>query len=213
MPIDETVDTLETLHGNASTAFDAYKAEPNDDNEANYREAMTKVGEYKAPEPVKPQAPEKYELALEEDSKLSPDRLDEIALTAKEQGLTNEAAQERVVTEEGAVGSYLESKETEAAETHKAWEKEISDDKELGGEHLKETKELVVRTVEKFGNEGLIEMMKLSGLDKHPDWIRFTSNIGKSMADDKFFHNKSSQNSGEKSTEEIFYGKVDQPAQ
>ena len=211
---EQNVETLETLHGNASTAFDAYKEDPTEDTEASYREAMTKVGEYKAPEPVKPQAPEKYELALGENSNLSSSRLDEIATTSREQGLSNEDAQKRVTADESLITTYLETKETEASATHEQWVEEITKDPELGGEHLKETQELNKRVVDKLGNEGLAEMLSLSGLDKHPDWVRFANKVGKSLSilDDKFFVTKGHQAGDEKTNEELFYSKVDAAA-
>ncbi len=210
---DETVDTLETLHGNASTAFDAYKEDPTEETEASYREAMTKVGEYKAPEPVKPQAPEKYDLVLVDDSPLPSSRLDEIATASREQGLSNEDTQKRVTEDENLITTFLETKENAASETMEKWDAEIAGDPELGGEHLNETKELTRRVADKLGNEGLAEMLKLSHLDRHPDWVRFTNKIGKMLADDKFFNAKEQQSGDQKSNEELFYGKVDQPAQ
>jgi len=154
----------------------------------------------------KSEVPEKYDLKLSEDSILDASRLDEIASIAREQGLSNEAAQDLVDIEEGAVDAHILSLEAQADATHKEWETTIKEDKELGGEHLTETKELCARVVETFGNDELAEMLEATNLEAHPGWVRFAAKIGKMMSDDKFFPVKGAVTGGEKSMEQIFYG-------
>ena len=193
---------------NAGKSEDEIAAE----KEAAEKEAAEKEAAEKAAADKKAaedQVPDKYELNLGEDSLLSPDRLDEIALTAKEQGLSNKAAQERVTMEEEAVESHVSRMEDEAEETYKAWAKEIEEDKVLGGEHLTETKELVTRAMEHFSNEGLNEMLEATNMKENPGFIRFVAKIGKAMGDDKFFPTKASKGSDDKSNAEMFYGEVD----
>lgn len=150
-------------------------------------------------------APVEYKLSLPKDSLLDASRVDEIVSDAKERGLSNEAAQENLNRESGAVARFQEAQSEEVEGIRKDWVEETKADKEIGGEKLKETQELAQRVFTRFGNEALKDIFEETGFGDHPEWVRFVSRIGKAMADDQLEMPGSQAKGGKKSAEELLY--------
>lgn len=151
-------------------------------------------------------APVKYELAMPKDSLLAPSVIDEIVSYAKDQGLSNEAAQKILNRESKAVAGYQEDKKAEVEEIRKGWQGEVKADKELGGENYERSAEISQRVIARFGTPKLIEIMEDTRFGDHPEFVRFTKRIGEIMTDDQFVKAQSKPAGKDRSDADVLFG-------
>jgi hypothetical protein len=149
-------------------------------------------------------APEKYELKLPEGSGLKPRRIDEIAALAKQDGLSNDAAQALLDYESEAHAAWMENQKSELAAKSQEWFRAAESDPEFGGAQFKQSAELAKSVINKFGSDSLKKALVESGLGNHPELIRVFSKIGKAMAPDTLVMGGGSA-PPDKSMAEIFY--------
>lgn len=165
-------------------------------------------GSKKEVDPDGDKPPVEYKLALPKDSPLAPSVIDEIASYAKEQGLSNEAAQGILERQSKAVAEYEAGKKTEFEKIRDGWKDEVKADKELGGENLAKSAELAQRVVDRFGSKGFKTMLEDTQFGDNPEVIRTFKRIGEMMTDDQFVKSKT-QTGGTKdmSDADVIYGK------
>ena len=167
-----------------STTTDAKAADTKADDKADTSKADDtggdKSADTKTDDKAQSKAPDKYELKLSENSLLEPSVIDEVAAIAREQGLSNEQAQERL----GQIEAQVEAKREANI---KAWEKEVTADKELGGEKLQSTQANITRFASRFApkDSPIAALLHRSGYGSHPAVVRLMNDIGKAMAEDK----------------------------
>ena len=168
-------------------------------------EDTSKASEKKDEEKDERVVPETYELKLPEDSLLDPSKLEDISSFAKENKLTAEEAQALVDRESKQAGEGKDANEKLLVDLRSDWEKESKADKTIGGDNYTKTVELSARVQDTFGSEAFGQMLKDTGFDKHPEWLRFASKIGSVMADDQFVRAGAKGGSEEKSFASTFY--------
>jgi hypothetical protein len=134
--------------------------------------------EAKPAEPAKPVAPEKYDLKLPEDSLLEAQHVDKIKALAKQNGLSNADAQALLDSEHNSVVTYIEEKKT-------VWLKQVTEDKEIGGDNLNRNVELAHRVLEKHGTAELKNELNRTGYGNHPELVRFLVRLGKASGEDQ----------------------------
>ena len=145
-------------------------------------------------------APEKYELALPEDTLLDEGAIERTAAYAKEQGLSNDAAQEFLNEHSQAVADHVDAQ----SET---WASEIDTDAEIGGKKRGESVEMARRVVTRFGTDDFKQLMVKFGYGNHKEVVRIFSRIGKAMGEDKLVHGAPAGAKGKpKSKADILYG-------
>lgn len=150
--------------------------------------------------------PDKYDLKLPEGSTLDPKALESVSAFAKENGLSQEAAQAVLEREHSLVKGLQKAQTQEWEATKERWLKESMSDKELGGDRLKESVEIASRAIKRFDPTGkMTEMLEKSGFGNHPEVIRFMKRIGEAMAEDRLVVPGAQVGSGKKPIEEIFY--------
>lgn len=147
------------------------------------------------------------ELKVPEGSHLTKAEVDEIVSFAKEQGLSQEAAQKLLEREHGAVDKFKTENMKQFEQKREEWWKEVESDKELGGDNFKQTAENARRALEKFAPESLRNFLAESPYGNHPDLIRLFNNIGKAMRDDSLVLS-GTQSAPAKSPVEILYDKT-----
>lgn len=148
----------------------------------------------------------KFDFSTDEDSPLSDDHLDEIALYSKEQGLTNDQAQKVVDMQEGALKGLLKSQQDLLVSESAAWFEANKKDSEVGGEAFGENAELAKRVLGKFGSSELSEILNDTGYGNHPELFKTFVRIGKAMAEDKLVLPGAQSSKPKKSYEDVFYG-------
>ncbi len=208
------------MHEAALAAVEAYQADPTDELKEAAKTATQKAKEAfaeskKAAEKAKKEAeeaaaknkpPEKYEVKLQEENSLPPERVTKIIAFAKERGFSNEQAQEAVSLVEEAV---LEHKATELETVNQLryveWPKQAKEDKEIGGEKFKENVEIAHRALNRYASKELNKLLKETGMGNHVEVVRAFVHVGKEMSDDSLV--LGSQATGkEKDLASVFYG-------
>lgn len=139
--------------------------------------------------------PDKYELTLPDESLLDSSIIDEIAAIAKERGLSNEDAQTLLEDRSNTEAKYVESINTALDETHKAWDEEVKNDPDIGGDNYRATGELVFRAGEFLG-EDYVKTMKDTGLGKEITIVRAMRKLGEALGDDKLIQSKAKDGGG-----------------
>jgi len=172
-----TTDTSTTTTD--TKAADTKAADKTDTSKTDAKDG-DKSTDTKTDDKTQSKAPDKYELKLSENSLLEPSVIDEVAAIAREQGLSNEQAQERL----GQIEAQVEAKREANI---KAWEKEVTADKELGGEKLQSTQANITRFASRFApkDSPIAALLHRSGYGSHPAVVRLMNDIGKAMAEDK----------------------------
>lgn len=150
-------------------------------------------------------APEKYDLKLSEKSLLDKSSVDEISTFARERGLSNKLAQEILEMKESAVKEHIELQAEAVAQRTSSWRKAVEDDKEIGGEKLKETANLANQVAKRFGTETFMKALNDTGLGNHPELVRVFARIGRAMDNDKLELGGNSFSQSGRSEEQTFY--------
>lgn len=216
----ESQQTPEQLHEAAIAAVEAYQADPSDELKEAAKTATQKAKEAfaeskKAADKAKKEAeeaaaknkpPDKYDVKLQEENSLPPERVTKIVAFAKELGFSNEQAQKAVSLVEEAV---LEHKTAELETVNQLrdveWPKQAKEDKEIGGENFKANVEIAKRALNKFASKELNKLLKETGMGNHPEVLRVFVKIGKAMDDDSLVLG-STATGKEKDLADVFYG-------
>lgn len=215
--------TPEQLHDAVLAAVQAWEDNPTPENKEAVRKATLEakeilIKEKKTAEEAakaladKNKVPDNYDLKLPENSLLTKDRLDKIALIAKERGLSNEAAQQLVDDHDQLIAEHEEAKLKTVEDMQKSWLSTAQADKEIGGEKFKENAELAKRVLAKYGTpefNAMLQNPKLGLFGNHPELVRVFVRIGREMSEDKFIHPSAQGGNKDKSIADSFYSKVD----
>lgn len=138
--------------------------------------------EEKKAEDKAPTAPEKYDLKLEGDIKLSAPMQKGFEAAAREVGLTNEAANKLL---NSLVKSHQESQQAAMESMRKTWAEEARANKEWGGDKLPETLSFAKKALQEFGSKELPELLEATGLSDNPLVIGLLANVGRKVGGDK----------------------------
>jgi hypothetical protein len=127
--------------------------------------------------------PEKYEFKSPEGHTLDEAVLKSFAESAKEAGLSNDAAQKVI----DKVAPVIAARQLESiVAVHKQWVEASTSDKEFGGAKLSESLATAKKAVEAFGTPELSRILNESGFGNHPEIIRFLFRTGRAIGVDKF---------------------------
>lgn len=129
--------------------------------------------------------PEKYELALKENSPLPAKRIEEITAEAKAEGISNAEAQKRLAREEAAVQGAIDRQQEGMKAEQLNWAEKIKADPMFQGDEGARKAELAMRLVDKYGDDELKVAMKTSGLGNYPPFVKFMVNFAEYGAEDR----------------------------
>lgn len=124
-------------------------------------------------------------LALPEGSPLSEAHLAKISEMAQKQGWSQEVAQEVLARQSDAIKEHLGSLESEHKANIEAWNKELTADKEIGGQALSANLDAGRRALDQFGTPELVEALRASGYSAFPPLVKMLVKIGKAMGEDR----------------------------
>lgn len=195
-----------------STEEDGEKSEeekPEGEEEAGEEEAedeASETDEEKSEDEKSAKVPEKYDFETDDDSPLSDAALDKIAQYAKEQGLSQEAAQKLVDIQEDNMKQLKEAQVEELKTAAEGWKSAAEADKEIGGDEFGKNCELAKRVVDRFGTEDFKQTLNETGLGNHPELLRFVSRIGREVSEDTLVLPGSQNTKAERTYEDLFYG-------
>lgn len=122
---------------------------------------------------------------LPEGATLEGDDLTAVQGFAKDLNLTQEQAQKLVDRELSVRESVNASLQAEAQSARTAWTEAAKTDTEFGGDKFDENLGLAKTALETFGSPELKTMLEKSGMDNHPEAIRFFYKVGQAISEDK----------------------------
>jgi len=177
--------------------------EEEDSSDSEKTEEETKEEESGNTEDDESKEEVEYDLALSEESLLEEKAVEGIKTFAKENGLSNEVAQNILTKQEEAVSKWSEA-QNEAYEIQLGqWRDEVINDKVIGGDNLTATSENAKRATERFGSEEFANILRETGYGDHPEVVKFLSAIGGAMGEDSFIRGGTTNT--EKPIEDLFY--------
>lgn len=170
---------------------------------ANTAEGNANQGDADTKTDTKPEVPEKYEFDLPDDVKVDPAGLEAFSAFAKEQGLSQEAAQGLI----SKLAPAMQARQAEAIQQLRTeWDEASKADKEFGGEKLSENMSVAKKAMDAFGTPELRTLLNESGLGNHPEIIRAFFRAGKAISEDKFVPSGvSSQTGGSRDAAKSLY--------
>ena len=163
----------------------------------------------------KPKGLEKYDIKLPEKSTLHADILERTAATARELGLSDNAAAQRVLDFVGTEVATHVAAMTESVQPGgeawtknvEAWEAAALADKEIGGtqDALKATATKAQRVLKTYFPPSVAQMLHNTGYGSHPDVLRALVKIAKAVGEDTLVQLEAPKTPQKKSTEDLFY--------
>lgn len=127
-----------------------------------------------------------FDLKLPENTSLTKEYVDKVASFAKENGLTPAQAQKVLERDHAFFAENQKSAKENFEKQIMGWEKQVQEDKILGGDNFAANMEFAKRGFEKFSTPELKAILNQSGYGSHPEVVRMFYAIGKAMSDDSF---------------------------
>lgn len=169
---------------------DTFYAKEPESKETSESEAKAEVNDEPAKEgeASKEAEPEKevsYDLKLNEESVLHESVVESIKEFAKENGLTNEAAQKMLDQQNGLMDNFVKQQQEQWDQQVDSWVDELKNDPEYGGDKFNETTEYARRTFSRFAPESFVELINETGYGNHPELVKLFARIGREMEEDR----------------------------
>lgn len=185
-------------------ATPASAAAPASDAAAKPAGTDAAAGEAKAEE-AKPErvAPESYEFKAPEGVDLNPALLGEFEGLARELNMPQNEAQAIVERMTPKIQARMQAQQIEImAQARADWLQQIESDAEIGGAAKQASQASAAKALHQFGTPELRALLKDSGLEAHPEVVRFFSRAGKAISEDSFVSGRPPT----KSTAQALYG-------
>ncbi len=185
-------------------ATPASAAAPASDAAAKPAGTDAAAGEAKTEE-AKPEraAPEAYEFKAPEGVELNPALLGEFEGLARELNMPQNEAQAIVERMTPKIQARMQAQQVEImAQARADWLQQIEADAEIGGAAKQASQASAAKALHQFGTPELRVLLKDSGLEAHPEVVRFFSRAGKAISEDSFVSGRPPT----KSTAQALYG-------
>lgn len=156
-------------------------------------------------EEAKPEraAPEAYEFKAPEGVELNPALLGEFEGLARELNMPQNEAQAIVERMTPKIQARMQAQQIEImAQARADWLQQIEADAEIGGAAKQASQASAAKALHQFGTPELRALLKDSGLEAHPEVVRFFSRAGKAISEDSFVSGRPPT----KSTAQALYG-------
>lgn len=168
--------------------------------------AEEKVEEKKVDVEGEKKAPETYDLKIPEGSKLKAAAVERIARTAREQGLSNDEAQQLLVQDHQAVSAYQKEVDAENERAFAQWTEDLKADPVLGGDNLKQNSEIARRGLEANFSKETIAFIDKTGLANNKTLFRDLVKLGNRLKDDTIEKPNGTVPPARKPVKNAFYG-------
>ena len=151
-------------------------------------------------------APEEYTaFELPEGTSLDEETLGKFTSIVKGKNFTQEEAQELISLASGGQEKAAQAQQDYWKGVREGWVKELNEDKEFGGEKVKETTEQAKRTLKAFGSDNLKTFLEESGFGDNADMVRMLAKIDKALGEDKVVNGNPPSGGSNKSAAETIY--------
>lgn len=189
------------VEANTSAVVDATNPAPTAESNAPPAEGQQSEG--KAETPQGP--PEKYEIVYPDGYQIDADTHASFEQTAKDLGLNNEQAQK--LAEFGPrIAQLAAQQQAQLVEQIQAeWLEKAKSDKEFGGAAYEANLAITLKAQDAYGTPALKELLQQSGLERHPEVIRFFWKVGKGLSEDTIVNN-GDRAASKRSTAQVLWG-------
>lgn len=196
---DESTQTDNTSETQQQTTDDANSSDQTTDDQSTQQTTDdTVIG-----------APEAYTVFdVPEGVELNDEFIGEFSALAKESNLPQDVAQKFVGLGAKLAKGIGDSTQQTLTEFKDSFAADLAKDTALGGENLDANLAVAQKAIDQFGSKELKTMLDDSGLNKHPELVRFFHAVGQTLAEDTQGDTTTSSG-GEKSMAERLYGKAD----
>ena len=141
----------------------------------------------------KQDAPEDYSFEPTDDFQVPKENLDSFTQACKEAHLTKAQAEAMLNWHKSFAGDVSKLQEQQQTAQIQAWQKEILQDPEIGGQHWKAAVADSRKALNAFDADGRLRtLLKQMHADYHPDVVRVIARVGRAMGEDKFVTSKGS---------------------
>ena len=142
--------------------------------------------------------PDEYKFELPEGVELDTKALELAVPVFKELGLSQDNAQKLVGVFTEFQQQQMQASADSFVETVTGWTDAVKGDKELGGEDFDKNMAIAKRTLDKYGDESLMEDLHTYGWGSNPNFIRLLHKVGQTLKEDNPGSNgKNSSGSGD----------------
>lgn len=153
-------------------------------------------------------APESYEFSMPEGVTLDTEALESATPILRELGLPQDKAQKLVDWYAGQISSLAtkgeEAQQQALQQQSEQWFTQISQDPELGGANMENTRKQAQKFMSKFASPELTEFLVAHQLDNHPELVRMAARAGAAFSEDTILRGGAAQ--PKRSAAEILYG-------
>jgi len=141
-----------------------------------------------------PYAPEKYEdFTLPDGFEAQEGEIDTFMEHAKELDLTQEQAQKLLDKQLALKDEQMKLYEQDKIQQKEKWINELKQDEEFGGRNMSETIERANRTLRKFADNDVIEILKETGYANNPSIVKMFARIDKQLGEDSLVGGESAK--------------------
>ena len=155
-------------------------------------------------EAAKPVVPEKYEFKAPDGMTLDTAAVEAFSPIARELGLSQDQAQKMVDLYSTQVASNQKAIADGWGKQQQDWGKELSGDKEFGGDAFSSTRNNANAVLSKFASKDEIQAIQAMGLGNFPPFVKMLARAGKAMGEDSFVRGAASK--PDRSAEDVLYG-------
>ena len=140
-------------------------------------------------------APEDYSFEPSEDFAVPQENLDSFVKACKDAKLSKSQAEALLNWHKSFAGDVQKFQTQQQEQQIKAWQTEILQDKDFGGQQWKATVADSRKALAAFDTDGsLRKLLREAHVDYHPAVVRCIARVGRAMGEDKFISSKGSGN-------------------
>lgn len=131
------------------------------------------------------QQPQEYsDFELPEGVTVDEKLLESVTPLMQELGINQEGAQKLVSAYANHVQEFNQAQQDAHAEQVEGWEKELRNDKDLGGDNFEENMSIARKAIDEFGSPEFAQLLDQTGLGNHPEMARLLHKVGKLIQED-----------------------------
>lgn len=164
----------------------AYGA-PDNANNANGEQGQKEQNTQEQPKNPDDEVPETYTFKDQNGNEINDTCTEDVQECFKEAKLTKKQADILLNAYRDAVNKIGDFEKEQRTQMTDAWYKQVKNDPELGGNNLNNTKMMIGRVMERFGNQELRDYLNQTGLGYSPAMVRFVTKIGEALGNDADF--------------------------
>ncbi len=154
------------------------------DADGKAKDKLDSLGDKVTDKADAPNAPEKYEFKAPEGKEFTEEQTAELDKIVRDMDLTQAQADKFLALQLDTAKDAAEAGKTAFDNQVAEWRKEARADKEVGGENFDKAATNANNFINSFGNKKVVDLLRESGLNSHPEMLRMLHKAGAELAED-----------------------------